>query len=283
MVDLHFHSNYSDGKLTVLELADLIKKSGLKYCSLTDHDNVDGVSELQKFLKNYDITVIPGVELTALYKQQEAHILAYDFEINIISEILQKKQKITEQKKICELELAKRLFKKNGFFINENLKIKKEQPVGLTIALDIYNNPKNFNKINGQSPEQFYNSYQMPGAPCYTERSGVTVEWVIGNFKEASNDLILAHPFTSVSYLVKPLAIEDIKYIVGMGLSGIEIYYPGLSDEQINILKNLAQKNNWCFTGGSDFHGREKNSDERLGQIRNNYKINSFKLHGYAQ
>jgi len=281
MIDLHFHSTYSDGKLTVLELADLIKKNSLKYCSLTDHDTVDGVLELQKYLKNYDIIVIPGVELTALYKQQEVHILAYDFKISTIREILQKKQKITEQKKIRELELAKKLFKQNGFFVNENLKVKKEQPVGLTIALDVYNNPKNFDKINGQSPEQFYNSYQAPGATCYTERSGVAVEWIIDNFTEMSNDLILAHPFTPASYLVKPLTIEDIKYVVGMGLNGIEVYHPDLSNKQIKILETLAQNNSWYFTGGSDFHGRKKNNNEQLGYIKNNFKISSFKLHGY--
>ncbi|MBU0722410.1 PHP domain-containing protein [Patescibacteria group bacterium] len=283
VIDLHFHSSYSGGKLTIPELAVLIKKIGLKYCSLTDHDTVDGVSELQEYLKGYDIIVIPGIELTALYKQQEIHILAYDFEIDKITKVLRKKQKITEQKKINELKLAKRLFKQNGFAVSNNLKAKKGQPAGLTIALDVYYNPKNLKKINGQSPEQFYNSYQAPGAPCYTERSGVGVEWIIDNFKKISNDLILAHPFNPVSYLIKPLKIKDIKCLVGMGLDGIEVYHPDLSDKQINILKNLAQKNNWYFTGGSDYHGHEKNNNKQLGYIKDKFIIDSFKLHGYTK
>lgn len=283
MNDLHFHSNYSDGKLTVSELASLIRKSKLKFCSLTDHDIINGIPELQKKLEDCDITVIPGVELTALYKQQEVHILAYDFEINKISKILQKKQEVTEQKKIKELELAKKLFKQNGFEVNSNLKIKKEQPAGLTIALDVYNNPKNLKKISGQSPKQFYDLYQSPGAPCYTERSGVNVEWIIDNLKGISIDLILAHPFNPVSYLISPLAVENIKDIVDMGLDGIEVYHPDLSNEQIDILKNLVQKNNWYFTGGSDFHDNLKNNCRKIGYIRDYFEINSFKLHGYAE
>jgi len=280
IIDLHFHSTYSDGKLNVSELATLIKESGLQYCSLADHDTVNGVLKLQKSLKGCNTIVIPGVELTALYKQQEVHILAYNFEINKISGILQEKQKITEQKKINELKTAKKLFQQNGFAVSNNLRVEKGQPVGLTIALDVYHNPKNLKKINSQSPEQFYNSYQAPGTPCYTERSGVEVEWIIDNLRNVANDLILAHPFSLVSYLIKPLEIKDIEYLIGMGLDGIEVYHPGLNDKQINTLKNLVQKNNWFFTGGSDFHG-QKNKNEQLGYIKDNFKIDSFKLHDY--
>ncbi|MFA5126546.1 MAG: PHP domain-containing protein [Patescibacteria group bacterium] len=282
-IDLHFHSIYSDGKLTTSELAALIKKSKLKYCSLTDHDTVAGITELKKYLKGQDIIVIPGVELMALYKQKVVHILAYNFKITEIKGILQKKQKITEQKKFSEFELAKKLFKQNGFTVNNGLKIKKEQPVGLTIALDIYNNPKNLDKISGQSPEQFYNTYQAPGAPCYVRRGGVEVEWIIDNFRKITEDLILAHPFNPVNKFAKPLDVTSIKQLVGLGLDGIEIYHPELSDEQINILKNLAQKNNWYFTGGSDFHSYEENNNKKLGYIKNGSTINSFKLHGYAK
>jgi len=279
-IDLHLHSTCSDGKLAIADLAELIKKSGLKYCSLTDHDTVSGIADLQKCLEGSGVNVIPGLELTALFKQQEIHILAYGFNTNGVDTILQEKQKITDQKKTKELELAKKIFEQNGFFVSDGLKITKNKPVGLIIALDIYNNPKNTEKINGLSPEQFYNNYQAPGAPCYVERSGVAIKWVIKNFRGECDNLILAHPFNPVSLLIKPLTIKDIECLVGLGLDGIEVYHPGLSDEQINTLKEMASKNHWNYTGGSDFHGK-KNINEELGVVKKDYIIDSFKLYGY--
>ena len=104
IIDLHIHSLYSDGNLAMPELAALINKAGLKYCSVTDHDTVGGVSGLLKHLKGSNIVVIPGVELTALYEKQEVHILAYGFEIDKVSKILRKKQEIIMQKKIKRSE-----------------------------------------------------------------------------------------------------------------------------------------------------------------------------------
>lgn len=283
LIDLHFHSTCSDGKLTVSKLADLIRKSGLEYCSLTDHDTVAGVPALQKHLKNHDIIVIPGVELTVLYKQQEIHILAYNFKVDQVNKILQAKRAITEQMKLKELEMAKILFQRNGFVVNKKLRKKKGQPIGLTIALDVYNNPQNSKKIKHRSPEQFYNTYQAPGAPCHTARSGVDVEWIIRNFKGVAGDMILGHPLSPVSYLVKPLEIADIKHLIKMGLDGIEIYHPDIGSKQVSSLENLAQKNGWDFTGGSDFHGDTKNTDVRLGYIRDKFAIQVFKLHGCAK
>lgn len=283
IIDLHMHSLYSDGNLSITELAALIKEAGIKYCSVTDHDTVGGVSGLMKHLKGSNVVVIPGVELTALYEKQEVHILAYGFQIDKISKILRKKQKVTRQKKIKELELAKKLFKQDGFIVSDDVKLEKNQPVGLAVALDVYNNHKNSKKIRGKSPEQFYDTYQSPGAPCHTERSGVTVKWVINNFRKSCSDLILAHPFNPVSFLVKPLKIKDIKCLIDMGLDGIEVYHPGLSDKQIRIMEKLVQKNSWNFTGGSDYHGRNKNNNEKLGHIRDDFIINSFKLHGYTK
>ena len=276
MIDLHFHSNCSDGEFSPKELSDLIKKSEIEYCSLTDHDNVDAYPEFINYFSNSSIRCFSGVELTALYKEQEIHILSYNYNVNKVREILKKKEKITELKKINELKLAIKLFKQNGFLVRDDLSVKKSQPVGLTIALDVYNNEKNFKKINGQSEEQFYNEYQAFGSSCYTERSGVSVAWIIDNFKDS--DLILAHPFNPVSFLVKPLGISDIKEIVSMGLDGIEVYHPDLNDEQIKILENLVRENDWYFTGGSDFHKQGKN--KRLGYMDENLKINSFKLYG---
>lgn len=143
MIDLHFHSEHSDGKLSVKEIADRLIKSDIKYCSLADHDTVDGLKELKKELENTSINFIAGVEMTALYNGNEIHILVYDFDIDKAAEILKERNELVEKQRINELQTAVQLFKKENFFVSDNLKPVSKQPTGLTIALDVYNKKEN--------------------------------------------------------------------------------------------------------------------------------------------
>ena len=232
MIDLHIHSNCSDGLLSVRQLTDIIKKTDLEFCSLTDHNTVDGVEEFYNNLKGEKVKVISGVELTALYNNREIHILAYDFNINKVKKILKKRNEIVNKEKIKELNKAKKLFLLQGFDVNNSIKIDKDNPVGLTIALDVFNNKKNQEKLlklHGKkiSSKEFYYFYQAPNSPCFVPRSGVTIEWIIDKFKGVAKDLILAHPLNSVSFLIPPLSLNDINNIIKLGINGIEIYHPG--------------------------------------------------------
>ena len=281
-IDLHLHSSYSDGKLGVVDLARHIKKANLDYCALTDHDTVDGVLELNECLKNTKTINIPAVELTVLHGEREIHILAYGFEVEKMSKLLLERTTIVNKKKIQELKKSIKLFRDNGFVVSDVIKVNPKQPVGLTIALDVYNNPENANKVASLTPEQFYETYQAPGSLCYVERSGVTLDWLIKKTRNLCQNLILAHPFNPVSFFVKPLSLDEIKKLILLGLDGIEVYHPGINSQQVNLLKKFVLDHNLMWTGGSDFHSPIKQLFP-LGYYDINKRINSFKLYGYLQ
>ena len=106
MVDLHFHSAYSDGKLSVSELALLLKDRGVRVCALTDHDTVAGILELQQALTGTGIVLIPAAELTVLYDNTEVHLLAYDFDVAQMREVLDERNSIVARHKQEEKEQA---------------------------------------------------------------------------------------------------------------------------------------------------------------------------------
>ena len=141
--DLHFHSTYSDGKLSVSELAKIIRSKKIKVCSLTDHNTVDGIREFEANLQGSGVRVIPGVELTAKYVNNEVHILAYDFDVDQAMEIVKERNEIVRAQKIEEMRQAIHLSQKEGFKINPNLIPSEKQPVTLTTALDICANSYN--------------------------------------------------------------------------------------------------------------------------------------------
>lgn len=285
-IDLHFHSTHSDGKLSVPELATIIKKTGLKYCSLTDHNTIAGISELKRCLQGCDITIIPGVELTAKFGYNELHVLAYDFDINIVTKILKERDKIVKQQKIAELKQTVLLSRTQGFDITDDLSSPLQQPVGLTVALDICSKKINQNILiarHGKEfmPEDIYFEYQAPGKPCFVDRSGVSVEWLIDKFKGVAKDIIIAHPFVSVSVVVSPLSEKDIFSLLNIGFSGVEIYHEKTSQSQIQWLKKIVKEKKLHYTGGSDFHGNKNNTDLGLYGVDldiPSFKISNFKL-----
>ena len=284
MIDLHFHSTYSDGKSSVPELAELIKKSGLKYCALTDHDTIAGTSELKKYLQESNIIVIPGVELTALYGENEIHILAYNFNVETVNKILKERNELVKKQKVKEIQKAISLFKKEGLKINDNLNPDEKKPVGYTVAVGICQHQSNLDllfKRHGKilSPDDIYFNYQAPGKSCAVSRSGVSVKWLLDKLQGKATDFIIAHPFLQVSVVTNPLSENDIYSLLDIGLNGVEIYHDKTSNQQIQSLIKMANEKKLHYTGGSDFHG--KKNDVGIGLYGIGLKVPYFKISNY--
>ena len=281
IIDLHFHSTYSDGKMSVEDLAMRVKERGLKYCALTDHDTVAGVVSLKNYLKDSDVIVIPGVELTALFGENEIHILAYDFDVNVVEKILEERNDLVKKQKIEELRQASNLFILNGLQISGNLVPSEKKPVGYTLAMDICSKQFNqdiFLQRHGEilSPDDIYFEYQAPGKSCAVTRSGVSVGWLLSKLENKVSDFIIAHPFLQVSVVTKPLSESDILSLLEMGISGLEIYHDKTAYDKLQWLKKICNEKNLSYTGGSDFHDRQ--NDLNLGFYGQDLEVPNFKL-----
>lgn len=107
----------------------------------------------------------------------------------------------------------------------------------------------------------------------------MTVEWAVQQFKEVAQDLIIAHPFVSVSIVTKPLDELGVSNLLQLGITGIEVYHDSTSNKQIDSLKEMVNELAIHYTGGSDFHGNKK--DTPIGQYGPNVAIPDFYLSGY--
>ena len=76
-IDLHIHSNYSDGSDSIQELLNQIIEAQLSVFALTDHDTAEGCIEMQKLVPT-NIRFIPGIELTCRAEEIKCHILGYN-------------------------------------------------------------------------------------------------------------------------------------------------------------------------------------------------------------
>ena len=78
-IDLHAHSDCSDGVHSPEELVLKARGAGLRALAITDHDAVDGVERARR-IASQDLEIVPGVELSAREGSSDVHILGYFFD-----------------------------------------------------------------------------------------------------------------------------------------------------------------------------------------------------------
>jgi CBS domain-containing protein len=83
-VEMHCHSENSDGILTPEQLAQKMYENKVKYASLTDHNTLVGIPAFKGALKSYGIGFVSGVEITTIHKSNVIHLLAYGFDVHSI-------------------------------------------------------------------------------------------------------------------------------------------------------------------------------------------------------
>src|SRR5262245_23555142 len=78
-IDLHAHTNRSDGSLAPAQLVELAKRVDLRALAVTDHDTTSGLAEAREAGKSLGVEVLTGIEITARFPGRAMHVLAYGF------------------------------------------------------------------------------------------------------------------------------------------------------------------------------------------------------------
>ena len=255
-IDLHVHSNYSDGTLSPSEIVSLAIDKKLVAFALTDHDTVDGVEEAisaakEAALKGDYITVIPGVEISASYKGKDIHILGLC--LNHHSPVLlQALKEAADERESRNYKMCHNLQKAGIPITVEKMKEDCQDAV-LTRA--------HFAKFllkEGYvtSMKEAFNKYLDSSTAYYVTREYLTPKQAIELILQAGGIPILAHPLL---YKLAPTQLEIlIKELKTYGLKGLEAIYSTNINNDEAYVRSLARKYELLITGGSDFHGSVK-------------------------
>jgi len=263
-VDLHTHSNISDGSCSPEELVRHAKEVGLSAIAITDHDSIDGVTRaIEEGIKT-NVEVIPGVEIGVDYTP-EMHILGYfskDNYKNIDAILLQTRKSRDERNP----KMVNRL-RELGFDITMEEVVK--EAAGQIIARPHFAAVMVKKGYAGSIKEAF-EKYLSPGKPGYVKKDKITPEKCIEEITKAGGIPVLAHPI----HLKKSADELDmlVKDLIASGLKGIEVYYVDNTPDFTHETLEIAEKYNLLITGGSDFHGVFK-PDIKLGTGRGNLNI----------
>jgi len=272
MIDLHLHSNKSDGSDSPSQLIDKALDLKIKAIALTDHDSIDGVKEFLSYGEDKDIIVLPGIEISIRHEPEreleDVHIVGLNIDYNspkLINTLKKQKDgRLMQKEQICT-----RLKEELGYNITyEEVKsIAGGDIVGRPhiVEIIIKNNP---DKIKGKTKNDLFKMISLGGTAYVDREYELNFEESIELINTSGGIPIIAHPgIYNVSNRSK-----FIEFCVNAGIKGIEIEYtysknrPFYNTEKAEwaqeylpgFYRKLAEKFNLIKSGGSDYHGGKK-------------------------
>ncbi len=261
-IDLHAHSNASDGTDTPAELVRAAAAAGLDVVALTDHDTTAGWAEAVEALPA-GLRLIRGAEFSAVTpdsagNQISVHLLGYLFDPTSQA-ITTEQARLRDERRMRLRTMAERMAA-DGFPIDPDALLAglaPETPAGrphLARALMAAG-------VVGSVRDAF-DRYLAPTGPYYAGRADTDVATAVGMVRAAGGVAVLAHPFARRrGPVVSP---EMIAELAAEGLAGVEADHPDHTQEDRAALRGLAAELDLLVTGSSDYHGANK--PVRLGQ-----------------
>ncbi len=252
-VDLHLHTTASDGVLTPSQMVNYAKSKGLMAIAITDHDTIEGLEEGLLEGERIGLEVIPGIEISAEHSPGSMHLLGFFLDIHhpTLKERLGYLQRARAER---NPRMAEKLNKLGiDITFDEVLKASGGGQVGRPHFAQVL-----IEKGYVRSFQEAFERFLKKGASAYVEKMRFSAEESIHFINEANGVAVLAHPNTLQVNGYSELE-NLILRLVKTGLRGIEAYYPEHSALEVAQYKTLAERHGLLVTGGTDYHGIEKN------------------------
>ena len=252
MIDLHTHSNFSDGTDTPTVLLNKAMASGLTTLALTDHDTVAGWQEATDHLRP-GLSLVLGSEISCQSADGiSVHMLGLLFDHN--NEALMSMMERTRENRIGRMH--KIIARLNGAGFEVTIAdVEAQLSAGATLGRPHLADAL-IAKGYMKSREQVFAELLYNDSPYYVSHFSPTPEVAIGLIKDAGGVAVIAHAMSSLrGRVVSPASFESY---VQAGLDGIEVYHRDHTLENQELLSGIADQFNLCKTGSSDYHGNGK-------------------------
>lgn len=294
-IDLHIHTNKSDGLLSPKEIIDEAKRKQVQTIAIADHDTVDAYTdEVYNYAKDNGIELITAVEISTKTKKCGIHVLGYN--IDISSKYLNESLKKIRNARHDYLHNVANKLNEMNYILNINKLDMIEAVTKAHIAMDIISNKTNEKQLLKQfghipSKGEFIETIMNENCPAYVKKETVTPKEAAEIIRKAGGKVVLAHP---VAYVHEDnLTMNEVLEIINdMKADGLEANYI-YTDRNNNIVNEIekwnkfAEENHLFVTIGSDFHMEDGGNHaeiglENVGVVLEDEKVNEVleKLRG---
>ena len=258
MIDLHLHTTASDGRCDAATLIRLAWQAGLRTIAVTDHDTTAAVPAATRAGRDFGLRVIAGIEITAVLDDGDVHVLGYFLEpdhpelaeflagqrADRVGRVRAMAQRLAELGKPIDLDALLRPLDDRP-----DWSVGRPAIAEALVAAGHVNTPSAaFQRLIGE------------GCPAWVPRKGATPSEVIRMITRAGGVASLAHPgLTRRDDLIAGWISE--------GLPAIEVHHSEHSAADVARYGAMARRFGVAVSGGSDYHGDERNGRSSLGTV----------------
>jgi 3',5'-nucleoside bisphosphate phosphatase len=247
LIDLHSHTNQSDGTFSPAQLIEEAVRCGVRVLGISDHDTFAGYDQAVE-LAPAELELVCGIELSSKLNGRSVHLLGYFANGDDIADFRQWVLDLQASRRDRNIRLAERL-RQLGFDITlEEAEARGRGMTGRPHFAGIM-----VEKGYVSNLRQAFDDYLDESATAYVYRSEPELVEAVERIRGAGGVASLAHPIRVSADL--PAILPSL---CARGLNAIEAYHSDHSPADTAAYEGLARRHGLLVTGGSDFHGTVK-------------------------
>ena len=258
MIDLHLHTNASDGLLSPEDLVARVAHAAVTVMAVTDHDTVAGLDRSEAAASARGIRFVPGIEITAVEDGRDVHVLGYFFDRRHrpLAEFLES-QRADRRRRVREM--VERLAALGmPLDLDAMLARSGEHAIGRPAIADALVRARHV-----ASRAEAFDTYLGTGGAAFVPRQGAPVADVVKVIRDAGGLASIAHPG-----LHRDPALLDRLVAAEGSPDAVEVFHTEHDETTTERLLRVAANAGLLITGGSDFHGDDAGRAVGLGRIQ---------------
>ena len=272
-VDLHTHTNHSDGLDTPAELVVKAARHGVRRLAVTDHDTLTALPEARMAGAARGVEVLTGIELSVQHGDfDDIHLLGYFFDSGdaALNVCLARLKKGRTQR---GLEILQRVNRKLSDLGRASLDGELVQQYASGVLTRPHLAQALVDQGYCKGHQEAFRDFLIP---CNAPKPLLSLEEGLRLIADAGGVCSLAHPgvLSNDPNVLYPL-LADAK---SLGLAGLEVYHRAHYPGTIPFFEAAAERHRLVATGGSDYHGRP--AGPTLGEFAPGYSVPGAVLSG---
>jgi 3',5'-nucleoside bisphosphate phosphatase len=252
VIDLHTHSTCSDGTDPPERIPELAAAAGCSAVALTDHDTLSCLDRARVRAGQLGIEMVPGCEVSCLYRGASAHVLVYFVEEGT-QPLDTELARLRDDRVARNRRLAARLAELGVPITYDDIvaEAATESSAGRPHVAALL-----VRRGLAESVPDAFDRWLGEDGPAYVPKARVTPAAIAAAAASSGGVAVLAHPLTLG---LEGAALDDAAAeLAEAGLTGIEAYYGRYTPGERTALVALARRHGLVPTGGSDYHGTVK-------------------------
>lgn len=258
-IDLHTHTNRSDGTFAAAELIEIASNRGLDVVAITDHDTTEGIDEAAAAGATLGVEVVPGVELSAEYQGTSVHVLCYWMDPSDVE--LRAELRRLRDERLRRGELMVERLHSLGYPVSF---ARVREIAGGAVIVRPHVAQAMVEAGIVATEDEAFDRFIGDGGPAHVPKHALHPFDAVSLIRGAGGVCVLAHPGMWGHQSSVPRELIEAMAAAGMG--GLEADAGDHTPEQREHFRQMARRLGLVVTGGSDCHGT-RYDPVRLGSV----------------